>query len=75
MCDRCLQDYEHAPGLAEWAARQRVARQGDRLVPGRLELLQALDFDFGQRMEVTRGWELSFDGLLEWLLVLVRLQL
>ena len=34
-------------------------------------VLQALKFDFGQRMEVTKMWEREFDQLLDWFLVKV----
>ena len=42
-----------------------------RLGPEMWLLLQALDFDFGERVEVTRLWEREFDHLLDWLLVKV----
>ena len=38
---------------------------------GQGTVLQALKFDFGQRMEVTKLWEREFDQLLDWLLVKV----
>lgn len=52
--------------------RQRVVQQQGTLSEQRLQILDAIGFDFGNEAQITEEWETRFDQLVDWLLWKVR---
>lgn len=69
----CVQDYPNFPDLGPWVRRQRVVQQQGTLSEQRVQILDAIGFDFGNEAQITEEWEMRFDQLVDWLLWKVRL--
>lgn len=63
-----VQDCRQYPELGPWVRRQRTVQQQGTLSEQRLQILEAVGFDFGQEAQITDEWETRFDQLVDWLL-------
>ena len=63
-----LQDCPQFPDLGPWVRRQRIVQQQGTLSEQRLQILDAIGFDFGNEAQITEDWETKFDQLVDWLL-------